>query len=666
MKRPAFLLAGSLVAITMLVYLPAIGGGFIWDDDDYVTENPTLGSISGLKSIWADPSATPQYYPLVHTTFWTEHQIWGLWPGGYHLVNVLIHAFNAILVWRLLLRLSVPGSWLAALVFAVHPVHVESVAWITERKNVLSGLFYLLAVHCFLRYWDFTRQETNHAKLESEHPIDSDRGNRRWYFLAHVCFLAALLSKTVAATLPAALLVLIWWKRGRIQLAHITSLVPMFVMGISLGLLTVWLEKHQVGAIGIDWELSMVDRFLIAGRAIAFYAFKLLWPAELIFTYPRWTIDATAMWQYAFPIGVLVMIFALWFLRHRIGRGPLAAVLFFAGTLFPALGFFDVYPMRFSFVADHFQYLASIGVIALLVAAGTHYVRRMFDESSKIPAVAAGIAVCLLGLLTWQQGKIYEGLEVLWRDTLAKNPSAFMAHNNLGALLNDRGDFAEAEQHLRRSVELKPGFVDSVVNLAKAREGQGDFDEAIQLYHQATEIDPGSAPAFNGLGAVYGMTGRVSLAEENLKKALELNPNYAMAHSNLATLYAGQGRAELAIAAFEKAIELDPQLLAAKSNFARVLMSQQQFDRAEELLKEVLDQNPNDISTLLNLGVIAGNQKRYQTAIGYFERVVRIDPTHIQAHYNLGAMHDMTGNPSRAATYFETYERLRGAAEPAP
>lgn len=653
MNRLATWFAPALITITVIAYLPAIRGGFIWDDDDYVTENPTLGNLSGLKAIWLDPSATPQYYPLVHTSFWIEHQLWGLWASGYHIVNVLIHACNAIVLWRLLVRLSVPGSWLIAMIFALHPVHVESVAWITERKNVLSGLFYLASMHCFLSYWDFCRPAWSKASLD-----------HRWYALAHVFFLAALWSKTVAATLPAALLVLIWWKRGRITRAHVVALLPMFLMGIGLGLLTVWLEKHHVGAQGIDWELSIVDRCLIAGRAIVFYASKLLWPAELIFTYPRWTIDSSALWQYAFPAGVVASMVTLWVLRNRLGRGPLAAICLFAGTLFPALGFFDVYPMRFSFVADHFQYMASIGLIALVVAALWRACQRTPRYRTACLSVVSAVVIVTLAGLTWRQGRIYEGVEVLWRDTLAKNPASFMAHNNLGALLNDRQDYAEAESHLRKAVALKPTFVDSVVNLAKSREGQGDLDEARALYEQATRIDPNFAPAFNGLGAVHGMQGNNALAEQNLKRALQLKPDYATAYANLATLFSVQGKLDQSIEELEKAIELDPEFSVAKESLARVYLAKRDFQRAEALLQELVRDNPRDVSALLNLGVVAANQERYSAAIGYFERVLRIDSRHLQAIYNLGAMHDTIGNKQQAEAYFRSYQRLSGTPPP--
>ncbi len=648
-KTSSAILIVAIFVITLTAYWPSIQGGFIWDDDDYVTENETLRSVDGLIAIWTRPSATPQYYPLVHSTFWIEYQLWGLWPAGFHIVNVLVHSLTAVLLWRVLLWLRVPGAWFAALVFAIHPVHVESVAWITERKNVLSGLFYVSAVLCYLKYWDFVE-----PKSEQLEPPHTNATHTRWYILAHVFFIAALLSKTVTATLPAALLVLIWWKRGRITVGNVIKLTPMLVIGIAFGLMTVWLEKNQVGASGIDWELTFFERVLIAGRAIVFYASKILWPSEFIFTYPRWHIDTSELWQWIFPAAVVAVIIGGWLARNRIGHGPLAAILFFAGTLFPALGFLDVYPMRFSFVADHFQYLASIGVIALSVAVACTLLKKV----SRLDWVAGLAVVAVLFTMTWRQGRIYEGLEVLWRDTLAKNPTSFMAHNNLGAMLNKRGDYAEAETHLRECLHIKPGFVDGIVNLAKAREGQQAFDEALRLYQQAVELQPANVQAYNGLGAVYGMTGETELSEKYLKKSLRLDPDYATAHSNLATLYVGMGRLDDAASEFEVALKLDDGLDEARSNLAKVLMSQQKYLKAQELFEQLLQKNPDDVSTMINLGVAAANQQDPSTAIRYFEDVVNRVPENAQAHYNLGAMYETIGDANRAEDHFRRYEQL--------
>ncbi|MEJ2431379.1 MAG: hypothetical protein P8075_21060 [Deltaproteobacteria bacterium] len=337
-------MTGLLLFLTLLAYVPAMQGGFIWDDDSYVTENQTLRSLEGLEKIWVQPNSTPQYYPLVFSSFWLEYKLWGLNPTGYHLVNILLHALSALLLYRLLVYLNVPGAWLAAAVFALHPVHVESVAWVAERKNVLSGFFYFSSAFCLFRFFGLAGEG--------------------------------------ASTLPAAMLLVLWWKRGSVKGRELAALAPFFALGLAMGLATAWLEKHHVGAMGSQWDLSLVESFLVAGHALWFYLGKLVWPRELIFNYPRWQVDASIWWQYLYPAGVVLVVVILWLYRKRLGRGPLVGVLFFCGTLFPALGFLDVYPFRYSYVADHFQYLASVGLIVLLV--GLISIKVTFTGTSKL------------------------------------------------------------------------------------------------------------------------------------------------------------------------------------------------------------------------------------------------------------------------------------------
>jgi hypothetical protein len=399
---PRWRLAALLILLTLIAYIPALQGGFIWDDNDYVSDNAALRSADGLRRIWTEPGAVPQYYPLTFTTFWLEYRVWGLSPAGYHALNVALHAVSAVVLWRVLLLLQVPGAWLAAAVFAVHPVEVESVAWITERKNTLSGACYLAALLAYLHF-----------------AFGAARRRWRLYGLALALFIAALLSKTVAASLPAVLVLILWWKRDRLDAAALWPLAPMFALGLGAGLLTAGVERQYVGAVGADWNLSAVDRCLIAGRALWFYAATLAWPHPLIFFYPRWRIDAGIWWQHLFPLAAIGLAALLAALRHRLGKGPLVAVLAFAVMLAPALGFVDVFPMRYSFVADHFQYLASIALIALAVAVGCRALRGAPPGARA--AVGAGV-LALLTTLSWRQGDVSLDQEALWRDTIAKNP----------------------------------------------------------------------------------------------------------------------------------------------------------------------------------------------------------------------------------------------------
>ncbi len=529
---------GLIVLLVFLAYLPALRGGFIWDDDDYVTQNPTLHDLGGLQRLWFKVGAVPQYYPVVHTTFWLEYHLWGLNPVGYHLINVLLHATAAILLWRVLLRLQIPGAWLAAVIFALHPVEVESVAWITERKNVLSAVFYFAAALACLRF------------VALKEPGGPNRLRWSWYLGALVLFMAALLSKTVTCSLPAALLLVCWWKKGRIQRGDVMPLLPFFVLGAGLGLMTAWIEKYHVGAQGAAWSLTLGERCLIAGRALWFYAGKLAWPVQLTFIYPRWTLETEAGWQWLFPIAAVGIMGGLWLARHRIGKGPLVAVLFFAGTLWPALGFVNVYPMRYSFVADHFQYLAGVGLI-VLAAAGLN----------RAPRVIPATLVVLLGALTWQQAGIYRDLETLWRDTLAKNPNCWLAHNNLGLLLRNQGCIEEAMEHYHQAIQINPNYAESLNNLGVALADKGWFDEAIENYRKAIRINPNYADALSNLGVALSAQGRFDEAIENQRKAIQINPNSSGALNNLAWILATSSKAEFrngtqAVQLAERACEL--------------------------------------------------------------------------------------------------------------
>ncbi|TBR24779.1 tetratricopeptide repeat protein [bacterium] len=516
MSAPPSRAAGAvlLALLTLAAYSSSLGGGFLWDDDAYVVDNKTLTEPDGLRSIWLDPVATPQYYPLVHTTFWAERRLWGLDPRGYRAVNLALHLAAALMLWAVLAESGVPWPWLAAGLFALHPVHAESVAWVTERKNVLSAALALSSAWCYLRV------------------LREPPGARRalLYAASGLLFVGGLLSKTVVCSLPAALLVLLWRRSGRVKASEALPLAPFFAAGLALALVTAGLERTHVGARGADWDLSAAQRVLVAGRAAWFYAGKLAWPQPLVFIYPRWTPDAARAWQWLFPVSAAGLVALLWARRERWGRGPLAAALYFGGTLVPALGFFDVYPMRFSFVADHFQYLASCGPLALAAAGFAR-------AAASRPRVARGAAAAVLvafGSLTFVRGRTFTGPEALWGDTLAKNPGCWMCLSNLAEL---------------RSKEGRPG-------------------EAVELYRRLLARHPDHTRARNNLGALLIAAGDLDGAEENLRAALALTPDHAGARSNLGAVLYKRGRLEESIVEFTAAARLDPALADARENLA--------------------------------------------------------------------------------------------------
>ncbi len=539
--------AGLLALLIFTAYFPTFQNFYIWDDDQYLTQNPFLADFEGLKRIWLDMRAMPQYYPMVFTSFWIEHQIWGLDPVGYHVDNVVIHCFNALLFWRILVLLNIKGSWLGAAIFALHPVQVESVAWVTERKNVLSGLFLFLSMYSFFRFYDPIAGFGPHAK--------SGKFKFWLYGLSLLLFLCALLSKTVTCTLPAVILLIFWWKQNCIRKDVFLFTLPYFFTGLFFASITAKLEKFSVGAIGEEWDFSIIDRVLIAGRVLWFYIGKLLFPFPLVFTYPRWIIDDAVWWQYLYPLSFLLLLIVLWFLRNRIGRGSLAGTLLFAGTLLPALGFFNVYPMRFSFVADHFQYLASIGMI-LPFSVGMAKLEGLCR-----PNVIRGLVSVLLitlGSLTWKQSHVYKDTITLWKDTVRKNPGAWMAHYNLGLEYANSGKVGLAAHSYALAVKYKPDHYKAHFNLGNSYRLLGRLEDAVESYRNALRVNPEHFKSWVNMGIILGKLNNTGQAIEALNKAGELQPDKSLVHYNLGVLYSEAGQFDKAKDAFEKVLQLDP------------------------------------------------------------------------------------------------------------
>jgi len=515
LQRDLLWTAALLVAAVLVAYFPALHGKLLWDDEAHVTQ-PALRALDGLWSIWFDLGATQQYYPLLHSAFWLDHKLWGDAVVGYHLVNILFHAAAASLLLLILRRLKIPGAALAAAIFALHPVYVESVAWITEQKNALSAVFYFGAMLVYLRF-------------------DGDR-RRSVYFLALGLFVAGLLTKTVTATLPAALLVIFWWQRGRLSWRRdVTPLVPWFALGAAAGLFTAWVEHTIIGAKGTAFEFSPIERCLLAGRVIWFYLAKLFWPVDLLFIYPRWEVNASVWWQYLFPLAAIALAAALWLIRGR-SRAPLAALLFFTGSLFPVLGFFNVYPFIFSFVADHFQYLASVGIIVLVSAAATTLWARVPQRARWAGPALCVAAVGALGALTFRQSGIYRDPLTLYRATLDKNAGCWMCSNNIGMVLADAGRPRDAIPYYEQTLRIRPNLPETHNNLANALQQTGRAPEAIAYYREALRLKPNYVEAHNNLGAALFTMGKMSEAKTEYEAALRINPDFEAARENLSLL----------------------------------------------------------------------------------------------------------------------------------
>ncbi|MEW6071176.1 MAG: tetratricopeptide repeat protein [Planctomycetota bacterium] len=622
-SRPS--LAGLLVLLVLAAYSSVLPAGFVWDDDDHVAENVELRSLDGLRRIWLDPAASPQHYPLTFTTFWIEHQLWGDDARGYHATNVLLHAAAALLAWAALRRLRVPGAWAAAAVFALHPVHVESVAWISERKNVLSGCLYLAALLAYLRF----------APPDEERPR---RGVLAW-LAAFLLFALALLAKTVTASLPAALLLVRWWKRGRVAWRDVGPLAPFAVLGIAFALHTAHVERAVVGAVGPEWDFTLAERALIAGRAPWFYLGKLLWPASLSFVYPRWELGAA--WQWVFPAATLGLLFVLARERRRFGRAPLAAGLFYGGTLLPALGFTAVYPMRYSFVADHFQYLASLGPISLLAAAAAIVARHR--GGPRLAAGLAGATLVALGAATWTRGLAFGSEIALWEDVLAKGPDSAMAHHNLAETLLRAGDVAGGERHEARVLELDPDHAGARTNLAVVRLDRGDLAAAEELLARALRDVPDFPPARVALGRLHMLRGRFDLAAGELRLARELDPESAWARVNLARALLATGRLDEAEAELRAAISLAPDRAEAYLDLGRAFIFRGDLEEAGRQIDLALARRPDWSLALYLRGRTHWDRGERAAAKDCFARAIAADPRALETNSDLRELWEAVG-----------------------
>src|SRR5437870_371777 len=463
----------ALIVLTVCAYQPAWRGTPVMDDDQHLIAAQAK-SIDGLMRLWTAPNTTQQYHPVVDTVFWIGKNVWDDSMLGYHMVNIFLHASCALLLWRILRRLAIPGASLASALFALHPVHVESVAWIVELKNTLSGVFFLGALLAYLKF---------------------DQG-RKWtsYVLVTVLFCLGLLAKPIVALLPIAILIVHWWKSGRIQWKRdVRPLFPFMVVGIAAGLAAAWMEVEFTGAKGAAFNFSLLERVLIASRAFWFYLAKLFWPFNLILIYPRWRISTGDWWQYLFPIAALILFAAAWSLRKR-SRWPLAALAFFVVMLLPVIGLFNVHFFNLSFVADHFDYLPSLVIIAPFAAVGALFLEQLHGTRRRVVTfLFVGLILALI-TLTWRQSWMFRDAETCYRMIIEKNPDAWAAESNLGLTLLEKGEVNDAIAHFQNVLEISPNNSDGAraahLNLGNALLRKRSIDAAISHFEAAWKIGP--------------------------------------------------------------------------------------------------------------------------------------------------------------------------------
>jgi tetratricopeptide (TPR) repeat protein len=707
---PAFWQIAVLVALVLIAYGPLWRAGFIWDDDSMLTANPLIRARDGLYQFWFTRNSL-DYWPVTSTTLWIEWRLWGLNPLGYHLTNLALHLGEVMLLGSVLRRLRVPGAWLAALLFAVHPVNVESVTWIAERKNLMAMLFYLLAIFWFLK----AGIAAPYAEASADASIRPHAPFNRWYGLSLAAFILAMLSKGSVATLPLVLVGIIAWHR-RPTFSDLLRLLPFFIVAGVLAAVDVWFQRH--GMPEVIRSAGFIERLLGAGAVIWFYLSKSLWPAHLIFVYPQWRIQAASFAWWLPLLGALGFTALLCWLarRERLraagptagrlpaanwGRASLFAWGYFCVSLVPVLGFTDVYFMKFSLVADHYAHVALIGLAAWVGFVAHSVYRRAAAGVRLSGAVLVTIAVCLLTDLSWRQNRMYRDNLLLYRTILALNPDCWLAHSNLGELLSKtpnhgpealaeyeaalriNPDYADAHNnlglelagipgrepeaisHYEQALRIKPNFALAHNNLAnELAKLPGRLPEAISHYEQALRIKPDFAEAHNNLGgALAKLPGRLPEAVEHYEEALRINPDYAAAHYNLGVaLMQVPGREAEALAHFEQALRIQPDFTDACINLADGLARiPERLPEAVARYEQALRVNPDNADVQNNLAVVLAKiPGRMPDALDHFEAALRIHPDDADLHYNLAnKLAKIPGREAEALAHYEQALRIR-------
>jgi len=634
--RQTWFQALLLLGFVFVAYTQVFRAGFIWDDESHLTRNPCVIGPSGLKEIWTTARAV--YYPLVLTTFWGLHKFVGLNPLAYHALNVLLHGVSAILLWRVLRLLEVRGAWLGAALWALHPVMVQSVAWVTELKNTQSCLFYLLSILFFLK-WDGQRGAVS---------TPFKRGTLV-FVLSLLFFVLATLSKTSVVMLPFVLALCIWWRQGTIHLRDTVPLAPFALISLVASAWTIWEQRFHARAVGPDWTQSFPERLIIAGKAIWFYIGKLVWPDPLIFIYPRWDIHSSKVIAYLPLLVAMAGLVALWFIHAKWSRALFFAAAYYVVSLFPVLGFFSVYFFRYSFVSDHFQYLASMGPLAL-TAAGIASLAGRFGETGNhftdqldtgprwrlvLTGALCGIVLLSLGLLTRRQTAQYHDLSALYTATLQKNPGCWMAHYNLGIALSEQGEVDAAIDHYLKALALRSDYAEAHYNLGRLLAGHGEFAEAIAHYEKAAAINPADAEAQNNLGVTLFGMGRVDDAIRHYQQALDIRPQYAEASCNLANALTAKDDLDAAIVRYRACLAVMPDQEEAQYNLASALLRKGRMDEAIVEFQRVLQIHPESADARANLGIAWLANGRPQDAVAEYRRALQESPENLAALSNL-------------------------------
>ncbi|MCE0497278.1 MAG: tetratricopeptide repeat protein [Methylacidiphilales bacterium] len=638
-----FLQAAVIIFATAVIFWPVLHGDWLWDDGFDITQNPVTQSANGLWSIWFEPGSQADYYPLKASVQWAQWHLWGNDTFGYHVTNIVLHLAASLLVWRLFHKLGLRLAWLGGLLFAIHPVQVESVAWIAELKNTLSMPFFLLSM-CF--YLDY-----------------DGSGSRRDYLLALGFFLLAMLSKTTLVMFPVVILLYAWWKRGRFGWNDLKASTPFFLVSLTLGWVTLrcghWYSQlHHAPSQAPDLG-GVLSRLALTGSSLAFYFWKAVWPAHLLPIYPQWKIDPPSLPE-LLPWPVMAGYF-FWFWKYRAswGRHMLLGLGYFLMMLAPFVSVSVAGYTYFTWVMDHFLYVPIVGLIGLAVAGLGALDNRAAPGLRFIGWAGVATILVLLAGKSRSYAEKFASPENLWSYCVAHNPESWMAHYNLGIALSQKGEEDEAIAQFQKTMEINPGHVLAHTNLGMALFHKGQVDAAIEQYQKVLQIYPDIAQAHNNLGNAYLKKGWIDAAIAQYQKALEINPNYASVHTNLGDVLLQEVRMDEAIAQYQEALGIDPNDVEAHFKFGNALLQKGRMDEAIAQYQKALELNPNYMEAHYNLGNALLQKGRVDEAIVQFKKALEINRNLPEAHSNLGIALIQKGRVNEAISQFQEALRLK-------
>jgi protein O-mannosyl-transferase len=606
----------GILALGLLIYWPALHAGFIWDDDMFLTLNPLIKASDGLKRFWFTNQAA-DYWPLTSTSLWLEWRLWGMNPMGYHTTNVLLHLIESLLLWRILYRLNIPGGYLAALLFLVHPLNVESVAWITQRKNTMAMLFFLITCLYFI-----SSEESN-----ERNPFYINK----WYYLSLLSFICALLSKGSVILLPVVLLAIIYTKK-KIVATDIFKLLPFTISAIVFTFINLWFQNHATHE--TIRTANFTERLLGAGAVPWFYLSKIIFPHNLSFIYPQWNISTTHYVWWIFLIASLATsIVSLSLLKSKFSFIAYSW-LYFCLMLIPVMGFADIYFMKYSLVADHYSHLAIIGIIVLLAYCFESIISRLPKVKPYVQGLILG-CILILSLISQHECLKYKSLETLYTTTLKINPNAWFAETNLVVLLSDTGRLDEAIRHGENAITLKPNQPETHYDLGCALSKARRYPEAITQYVLALQLRPNYRDALFNLGNSFHAIGDFKNAVDSFNKVIQLDPKSVEANTNLGACLAHEGRYDDASVVFEKVIMLRSPSVQSFINYGNALANAGKLKKACDVFKRAVDTYPNSAEVHNNYAMALSDADSLREAISEFKKAIQLDPSVLSYHSNL-------------------------------